>query len=196
MKREFAAIAAVLLILCGCSAKKVQDSSAAAPAETESTSQTQNASSEAPMNDADAPVHMETVPSEEMQTKPIAPETYFSESFTDEPYEFQTDLEEVVSISLTLPHFTLDSDDAANVINQTFVDLQKNLQNYMGTTVYETAQARHAIGFLEGSYVAGLEDGILSVTYTVTERYADDDGEITHENVYRFDTSNGERLDA
>ena len=37
---------------------------------------------------------------------------------------------------------------------------------------------------------------VIRVTYTVTERYADDDGEITHENVYRFDTSNGERLDA
>ena len=196
MKREFAAIAAALLILCGCSAKKVQDSSAAAPAETETTSQTQNASSEAPMNDADAPVHMETFPSEEMQTKPIAPEAHFSESFSDVPYEFQADLEEVVSISLTLPHFTLDSDDAANIINQTFVDLQKNLQNYMGTTVYETAQARHTIGFLEGSYTASLENGILSVTYTVTERYADDDGAIIHENVYRFDTSNGERLNA
>lgn len=196
MKREFAVIAAALLILSACGANDVQEKAVAAPVEAETTSQTQNASSEAPMNDADAPVHMETVPSEEMQTKPIAPETHFSESFTDEPYEFQADLEEVVSISLTLPHFTLDSDEAADVINQTFVDLQKNLQNYMGTTVYETAQARHTIGFLEGSYVAGLEDGILSVTYTVTERYADDDGAITHENVYRFDTSNGEQLDA
>ena len=196
MKREFAAIVAALLILSACGAKNVQDRPAVAHVEAQTASQTQNASSEAPMNDADAPVHMETVPSGEMQTKPIAPETHFSESFTDVPYEFQADLEEVVSISLTLPHFTLDSDDAANVINQTFVDLQKNLQNYMGTTVYETAQARHTLGFLEGSYVASLEDGILSVTYTVTERYADDDGEITHENVYRFDTSNGERLDA
>lgn len=196
MKREFAAIAAALLILSACGAKNVQDRPAVAHVEAQTASQTQNASSEAPMNDADAPVHMETVPSEEMQTKPIAPETHFSESFTDVPYEFQADLEEVVSISLTLPHFTLDSDEAADVINQTFVDLQKNLQNYMGTTVYETAQARHTLGFLEGSYVASLEDGILSVTYTVTERYADDDGEITHENVYRFDTSNGERLDA
>lgn len=196
MKREFAVIAAALLILSACGANDVQEKAVAAPVEAETTSQTQNASSEAPMNDADAPVHMETVPSEEMQTKPIAPEAHFSESFTDVPYEFQADLEEVVSISLTLPHFTLDSDDAANVINQTFVDLQKNLQNYMGTTVYETAQARHTIGFLEGSYTASLENGILSVTYTVTERYADDDGVITHENVYRFDTSNGERLDA
>ena len=196
MKREFAAIVAALLILSACGAKNVQDRPAVAHVEAQTASQTQNASSEAPMNDADAPVHMEIVPSGEMQTKPIAPETHFSESFTDVPYEFQADLEEVVSISLTLPHFTLDSDDAANIINQTFVDLQKNLQNYMGTTVYETAQARHTIGFLEGSYVASLEDGILSVTYTVTERYADDDGEITHENVYRFDTSNGERLDA
>ena len=196
MKREFATIAAALLILSACGAKNVQDRPAVAHVEAQTASQTQNASSEAPMNDADAPVHMETVPSGEMQTKPIAPETHFSESFTDVPYEFQADLEEVVSISLTLPHFTLDSDEAADVINQTFVDLQKNLQNYMGTTVYETAQARHTLGFLEGSYVASLEDGILSVTYTVTERYADDDGEITHENVYRFDTSNGERLDA
>ena len=196
MKREFAAIASALLILSACGAKNVQDRPAVAHVEAQTASQTQNASSEAPMNDADAPVHMETVPSGEMQTKPIAPETHFSESFTDVPYEFQADLEEVVSISLTLPHFTLDSDEAADVINQTFVDLQKNLQNYMGTTVYETAQARHTLGFLEGSYVASLEDGILSVTYTVTERYADDDGEITHENVYRFDTSNGERLDA
>ena len=196
MKREFAAIAAALLILSACGAKNVQDRPAVAHVEAQTASQTQNASSEAPMNDADAPVHMETVPSGEMQTKPIAPETHFSESFTDVPYEFQADLEEVVSISLTLPHFTLDSDEAADVINQTFVDLQKNLQNYMGTAVYETAQARHTLGFLEGSYVASLEDGILSVTYTVTERYADDDGEITHENVYRFDTSNGERLDA
>ena len=196
MKREFAAIAAALLILSACGAKNVQDRPAVAHVEAQTASQTQNASSEAPMNDADAPVHMETVPSGEMQTKPIAPETHFSESFTDVPYEFQADLEEVVSISLTLPHFTLDSDEAADVINQTFVDLQKNLQNYMGTTVYETAQARHTLGFLEGSYVASLEDGILSVTYTVTERYADDDGAITHENVYRFDTSNGERLDA
>ena len=196
MKREFAAIAAALLILSACGAKNVQDRPAVAHVEAQTASQTQNASSEAPMNDADAPVHMETVPSGEMQTKPIAPETHFSESFTDVPYEFQADLEEVVSISLTLPHFTLDSDEAADVINQTFVDLQKNLQNYMGTTVYETAQARHTLGFLEGSYVASLEDGILPVTYTVTERYADDDGEITHENVYRFDTSNGERLDA
>ena len=196
MKREFAAIVAALLILSACGAKNVQDRPAVAHVEAQTASQTQNASSEAPMNDADAPVHMETVPSEEMQTKPIAPEAHFSESFSDVPYEFQADLEEVVSISLTLPHFTLDSDDAANIINQTFVDLQKNLQNYMGTTVYETAQARHTIGFLEGSYVASLEDGILSVTYTVTERYADDDGAITHENVYRFDTSNGERLNA
>ena len=196
MKREFAVIAAALLILSACGANDVQEKAVAAPVEAETTSQTQNASSEAPMNDADAPVHMETVPSEEMQTKPIAPEAHFSESFTDVPYEFQADLEEVVSISLTLPHFTLDSDEAADVINQTFVDLQKNLQNYMGTTVYETAQARHTIGFLEGSYTASLENGILSVTYTVTERYADDDGAITHENVYRFDTSNGERLDA
>ena len=196
MKRKFAAIMAALLILSGCGAKDVQEEPVAAPIETETSSQTTDVSSDALRNDTDAPAKNETVPSGEMQTMPIEPEVHFSESFTDEPYEFQTDLEEVVSLSLTLPHFTLDSDEAADVINQTFADLQSNLQDYMGTTVYETAQARHTIGFLEGSYVVSLEDGILSVTYTVTERYADDDGEVAHENVYRFDTSSGERLDA
>ena len=87
MKREFAAIVAALLILSACGAKNVQDRPAVAHVEAQTASQTQNASSEAPMNDADAPVHMETVPSEEMQTKPIAPEAHFSESFTDVPYE-------------------------------------------------------------------------------------------------------------
>ena len=96
MKREFAAIAAALLILSACGSKNVQDRPAAAHVEAQTASQTQNASLEAPMNDADAPVHMETVPSGEMQTKPIAPEAHFSESFTDVPYEFQADLEEVV----------------------------------------------------------------------------------------------------
>lgn len=196
MKRKIAAIAAALLVLSACGAKDVQDDSVAAPIEAETASQTSDVSSDASQNDTDAPAQMETVPSGEMQTKPIEPDVHFSENFTDEPYEFQTDLEEIVSISLTLPHFTLDSADAADAVNQTFENLQANLQDYMGTTVYETAQARHTMGFLEGSYAASLEDGILSVTYTVTERYADDDSVMTHENVYRFDTSTGERLDA
>ena len=58
MKREFAVIAAALLILSACGANDVQEKAVAAPVEAETTSQTQNASSEAPMNDADAPVHM------------------------------------------------------------------------------------------------------------------------------------------
>ena len=64
------------------------------------------------------------------------------------------------------------------------------------TTVYETAQSKNTIGFLNGSYLASLDNGVLSVTYTVEESYASDDGQTLHENVYRFDTATGEQLDA
>lgn len=195
MKRKLAAIATVLLFLSACSANKTQEELPAPVVEVEASSDDQD-SSNTPLIDENSPTETEAASSSEVQEEPIEPEIHYSESFTDEPYEIHIDQEEIVSLSLTLPCFTLDSESAADVVNQTFVDLQLNLQDYMGTTVYEEAQSRHTIAFLDGSYLASLEDGILTVTYTVTERYADDDGEITHENVYRFDTSTGERLDA
>ena len=106
------------------------------------------------------------------------------------------DQEEIVSMSLVLPYFRLGSENVEQKINVVFMELQLNLQDYMGTTVYEAAQERHTMAFLDGNYIASLGDGILTVTYTVTERYADADGETQHENVYRFDARTGERLDA
>lgn len=196
MKRKLAAIAAAFLVLSACSAKTVQQETPTAPTESQTVSDAMQTDSKQSQTPAEELVKMQTVPSGEIETKPIEPEVHFSESFSDEPYEVQLDQEEVVSLSLTLPRFSLDSETVSSAINKTFEDLQANLQDYMGTTVYETAQSRHTIGFLEGSYIAGLENGILTVTYTVTERYADEEGTVTHENVYRFDTSTGARLDA
>lgn len=197
MKREIAAICAALLFLTSCSANGA--STQEMPASLVDHSQTQESTARADTQDI---VTLPSVvegqkpgvdgePSEEDSSDLSVPDT-----FTDEPYEVQMDQEEIVSMTLVLPYFRLGSENVEYKINSVFMELQLNLQDYMGSTVYETAQSRHTIGFLEGNYIAGLEDGILTVTYTVTERYADDDGEITHENVYRFDASTGERLDA
>lgn len=196
MKRILAAITAALLILSACSANKTQEELPVPVAETMTSSDVQASASDTPQIDAETPAETETSSSNEMETKPIEPEVYVPQTFSDEPYEVQLDQEEIVSMTLLLPYFRLGSENVEYKINSVFMELQLNLQDYMGSTVYETAQARHTIAFLEGNYIAGLEDGILTVTYTVTERYADDDGEITHENVYRFDASTGERLDA
>lgn len=182
MKRKITAISAALVILSACGAKtQTPRQTAPSEAETEISQQTQN---------------IATLPAQDMQTKPVVTEEHFSGQFTDEPYEIHKDFEEIVSLSLALPSFTLDSADAAEKINDTFSELGENLASFASTTVYETAQERNTLGFVDGSYTATLEDGVLIVTYTVAEHYADADSETTHENVYRFDAATGERLDA
>ena len=185
MKRKIAAISAALLFFSACSAKtqslQASENTASSQAHTELSQQAQD---------------IATLPAQDMQTKPVVTEEDFSGQFTDAPYEIHQDFEEIVSLSLVLPSFTLDSEDAAGKINDTFSELGDNLTSFASTTVYETAQERNTIGFVDGSYMASLEDGVLSITYTVIEHYADSDGETTHENVYRFDAATGERLDA
>ena len=189
MKRKLAAITAAFLILSACSAKT-------------STVTRETAQEDAPVLSSQeeflpAESEASSAPDMQIETKPAESEAHFAESFTDEPYEVQMDMEEIVSLSLTLPYITLDtSEDAMNQINTAFVTLKDNLDQYASTTVYETAQARNTIGFVEGSYTVGLNEGVLTVTYTVEERYADSDDITTYENVYRFDTATGERLDA
>lgn len=193
MKQKIAALIAALMMLSACSAQKPSAAEKTVSAEN---TQTNSSSASREQMPVEADTESEAVPSTEIETKPIELEVHFSDNFTDEPYAFQTDVEEIVSVSLTLPAFSLDSAEAAKKINAVFETLRPKLQDYAGTTVYETAQTRNTIGFIEGSYSAGLENGILTVTYTVTERYADDDGFTTHENVYQFDAATGERLDA
>ena len=128
--------------------------------------------------------------------KPVVTEEPAPTEFLDVPYTYQVDLEEVVSISLTLPKITLDSQEASDKINAVFEKLQNNLYDFASGTVYATAQEKNAIGFLEGSYSAALDDGVLAISYTLEERYSSDEASITHENVYRFDARTGEQLDA
>ena len=194
MKRKFAAIAAALLFLSACSAEKTETLNTAADNPSASqVEESQQPVNRAEENTADAPVSSDA--SDEMQTKPVSPEVHFSKSFFDVPYEVQKDFEEIVSLRLTLPHVTLDSEAASEKVNAAFVTLNENLENYASSTVYETAQQKNAIGFVDGSYTAEMADGVLNITYTVEEHYSSDSESTFYENSYRFDTATGEQME-
>lgn len=190
MKRKIAALTAALLFLTACSANSA--STQEAPAAPVSTLEADAPVSQTQTQNSD----VVTLPTEEHGMKPVVTEEPAPTEFQDEPYDYQADIEEVVSISLTLPKFSLDSGEASDKINAVFEKLQTNLYDFASTTVYETAQEKHCIGYLDGSYSAVLDDGILAITYTLEERYSSDEEAITHENVYRFDAQTGEQLDA
>ena len=190
MKLEIAVISAALLLLTSCSSNAA--STQQFPAEPVSVME-----ADAPVSQADTQDNnITTLPTDENGMKPVVTDEPVPTEFLDEPYAYQADIEEVVSISLTLPKITLDSSDASGKINAVFEKLQKNLYDFASTTVYETAREKNAMGFLEGDYTASLEDGVLSITYSLTERYSSDEGSVSHENVYRFDAVSGEQLDA
>ena len=190
MKRKIAALTAALLFLTACSANSA--STQEAPAAPVSTLEADAPVSQTQTQNSD----VVTLPTEEHGMKPVVTEEPAPTEFQDEPYDYQADIEEVVSISLTLPKFTLDSGEASDKINAVFEKLQTNLYDFASTTVYETAQEKHCIGYLVGSYSAALDDGVLSVSYTVEERYSSEEAAVVHENVYRFDAVTGEQLDA
>lgn len=190
MKRKIAALSAALLFLTACSTNTA--SSQTVPSEPVSTLAVDKPISQTETQSND----IVTLPTDENNMKPVVTEEPVPTEFQDEPYEYLADVEEVVSISLTLPKITLESLDASDNINAVFEKLQTNLYDFASSTVYETAQDKHCIGFLEGSYSASLENGILSIAYTLEERYSSDDAASVHENVYRFDAVTGEQLDA
>lgn len=190
MKRKLAALSAALLLLTACSANSA--STQAIPTEPVSTLE-----ADAPVSQTEMkPNDVVMLPTEENGMELVVTEEPAPTEFLDEPYTYQVDLEEVVSISLTLPKITLDSLEVSDKINAVFEKLQNNLYDFASDTVYTTAQEKNAIGFLEGSYSAALDDGVLAISYTLEERYSSDEALITHENIYRFDARTGEQLDA
>ena len=73
-------------------------------------------------------------------------------SWLDEPERIQTDLEEIVSCTYTLPHLTLESDDASAAANAVFDELSQTVISYAQETVYPAAQEKAAIGYVNGGY--------------------------------------------
>ena len=108
MKKLFAATLAAILILsaAGCAKKPVQQEEPAAPVQEEAIV-------------PEAPAEAEKSQDNVIHITPNQNQTQdgLEASWLDEPERIQTDLEEIVSCTYTLPHLTLESDDASAAAN-------------------------------------------------------------------------------
>ena len=137
MKKLFAATLAAILILsaAGCAKKPVQQEEPAAPV-------------------PEAPAEAEKSQDNVIHITPNQNQTQdgLEASWLDEPERIQTDLEEIVSCTYTLPHLTLESDDASAAANAIFDELSQTVISYAQETVYPAAQEKAAIGYVNGGY--------------------------------------------
>ena len=115
-------------------------------------------------------------------------------SWLDEPETVQTDLEEIVSCTYTLPHLTLESADASAAANAVFDALSQTVVSYAQETVYPAAQEKGAMGFVNGGYSISEEDGALIVTYTLSVSYSTENGDQQFKHIYTIDLTTGELL--
>ena len=143
MKKLFAATLAAILILsaAGCAKKPVQQEEPAAPVQEEAIV-------------PEAPAEAEKSQDNVIHITPNQNQTQdgLEASWLDEPERIQTDLEEIVSCTYTLPHLTLESDDASAAANAVFDELSQTVISYAQETVYPAAQEKAAIGYENGGY--------------------------------------------
>ena len=115
-------------------------------------------------------------------------------SWLDEPETIQTDLEEIVSCTYTLPHLTLGTSDASAAANTVFDDLSQTVISYAQETVYPAAQEKAAIGYVNGGYSISEENGTLIVSYTLSVSYSTETGDQQFLHIYYIDLTTGELL--
>ena len=112
----------------------------------------------------------------------------------DEPDTIQTDLEEIVTCTYTLPHLTLETDEASAAANAVFDTLSQTVLSYAQETVYPTAQEKQAIGYVNGGYSISEVDGTLVVDYTLSVSYSTETSDQQFTHIYTIDLSTGELL--
>ncbi len=189
MKRNMAALFAAFMILSACSAKTKTETIT----QEETTAQTEVSSEPAEQETIELPAA--PVPeTEEPETSSEENPSSQTASWFDEPQTEQFDLEEVVSCTYTLPHFTLGTEEASKTANAIFEALGQDLRDYAQTSVYPSAQEKQAIGFLNGGYSAGGSENTLVVTYTISVSFSTEtqDQQFTH--TYTIDLTTGELL--
>ena len=112
----------------------------------------------------------------------------------DEPDTIQTDLEEIVTCTYTLPHLTLETDETSAAANAVFDSLSQTVLSYAQETVYPTAQEKQAIGYVNGGYSISEADGTLVVDYTLSVSYSTETSDQQFTHIYTIDLSTGELL--
>lgn len=189
MKRKISALFAAFMILSACSAKSETETIV----QEKTTAQMEVSSEPAEQEIIELPAEPapeQTVPENGGQEE----ESAQAASWRDEPQTEQFDLEEVVSCTYTLPHFTLGTEEASKTANAIFEALGQDLRDYAQTSVYPSAQEKQAIGFLNGGYSAGESENALVVTYTISVSFSTEtqDQQFTH--TYTIDLTTGELL--
>ena len=185
MKKLFAAAMAALLILsaAGCAKKPVQQEEPAVPVQKETAAPETPAEAEEPQEDV---IHI--TPNQNGTADGL------EASWLDEPETVQTDLEEIVSCTYTLPHLTLESADASAAANAVFDELSQTVLSYAQETVYPAAQEKGAIGYVNGGYSISEEDGALIVNYTISVSYSTENSDQQFKHLYSIDLTTGELL--
>ena len=152
-----------------------------------------------PMQDEQRPVvtgPVEEAPADETPTGdpicelPEAPEvpTVILTTDVEDGY-----FDEVCSYSLEIPEIEDNDDPALEKIGDFFDTFEDSLENYCGTTVYNTAQERNTVANVTGSFKAGQEAERLTVAYTLTETYGDQPNAATERTrTIVFDVTTGE----
>lgn len=185
MKKLFAATLAAILILsaAGCAKKPVQQEEPAAPVQEEAIVPETPAEPEDLQENVIHITPNQNGASDGLET-----------SWLDEPETIQTDLEEIVSCTYTLPHLTLESDDASAAANAVFDELSQTVISYAQETVYPAAQEKAAIGYVNGGYSISEENGTLIVSYTLSVSYSTETGDQQFLHTYYIDLTTGELL--
>ena len=101
--------------------------------------------------------------------------------------------DEVCSYSLEIPEIEDNDDPALEKIEDFFDTFEDSLENYCGTTVYNTAQERNTVANVTGTFQAAQEAERLTVAYTLTESYGDQPNAATERTrTIVFDVTTGE----
>lgn len=185
----FAALAA-LLLLTACQKTPAADPVAPPVTDTQTT-QTDTAPEPGDEEEIEE-IPTQVVPSTDSASPSASPLEPVPAEITATDNTVEEGIEDSVGYSYVLPVFS--GFDGAQAVTDFYAALLTEMDAYARETVYETAQARHCVASVLGSYsLDGVRDNQLRVTYTVTADYAEGE-DATSTRTDAFDLTTGEHL--
>lgn len=185
----FAALAA-LLLLTACQKTPAADPVAPPVTDTQTT-QTDTAPDPGDEEEIEE-IPTQVVPSTDSASPSASPLEPVPAEVTATDNTVEEGIEDSVGYSYVLPVFS--GFDGAQAVTDFYNALLTEMDAYARETVYETAQARHCVASVLGSYsLDGVRDNQLRVTYTVTADYAEGE-DATSTRTDAFDMTTGEHL--
>lgn len=183
----FAALAVLLLSAC----QKAPADPVAPPVTDTQTTQTDTAPEPGDEEEIEE-IPTQVVPSTDSASPSASPLEPVPAEITATDNTVEEGIEDSVGYSYVLPVFS--GFDGAQAVTDFYNALLTEMDAYARETVYETAQARHCVASVLGSYsLDGVRDNQLRVTYTVTADYAEGE-DATSTRTDAFDMTTGEHL--